>query len=353
MEDVLGEDVRRADATAIRAAFSWAAHDWHRARQLTAKAVTLGTVDDTVAVSSHHLAGLLALGVGRLDEARSQFAAATAALATVPAAAPPFFSAMTICWVTDDRGRHTDTRSPRSRCCLAAESELSRPGATSRQPSRSSSASGVTPSAALGLLQAAARRFDALDDVYGLAYVTGQRAHTLRWIGELEGAIRCFEQVEALRSSLRDVRAVAMAVAGRVIADATLGRGREARHRAGEVVEWMRRTGDIPGIALTLHTAALVEALLGDDSAALPLLSESIRVGEDTLPIHALGWQWLLQCPAHDQRRRHGRSLGRFSVGGRSLRGAGRQARACRRAKAAQSRPDHNHRRLSDRRESQ
>ena len=115
-------------------------------------------------------------------------------------------------------------------------------------------------------------------------------------MGDLEGAIRCFEQVEEFRSSLRDVRAVAMTVAGRVVADAMLGRGGVARRRANEVIDWMRRTGDVPGIALTLHTAALVEALLGDDAAALPLLAESIRVGEDTLPIHALGWQWLLHA---------------------------------------------------------
>ena len=76
---------------------------------LTAEAITLGTVDDTVAVSSQHLAGLLALGVGRLDDATAHFAAATSALGRVPAASPPFFSAMTICWITDDRGRGTDT----------------------------------------------------------------------------------------------------------------------------------------------------------------------------------------------------------------------------------------------------
>ena len=87
-----------------------------------------------------------------------------------------------------------------------------------------------------------------------------------------------------------------MTVTGRIIAEATLGRGRLARQRAGEVIERMRRTGDIPGVALTLHTAALVEALLGDDATALRLLAESIRVGEETLPIHALGWQRLLQA---------------------------------------------------------
>ena len=295
LEEELGDDLRRADSTFVRAVFSWVAHDWHRARQLTAEAITLGTVDDTVAVSAQHLAGLLALGVGRLEDAAAYLAAATTALGRVSPAAPPFFSAMTICWVTDDRGR-VPIPIPEESMLLGG-----RVGAEQARGYLEAATAIVErlmgdTDAALGLLDAAVRRFETLDDVYGLAYATGQRAHTLRWMGDLEGAIRCFEQVEDYRSSLRDVRAVAMAVAGRVVADATLGRGRVARQRAGQIVDWMRRTGDVPGIALTLHTAALVEAFLGDDAAALPLVAESIRVGEDTLPIHALGWQWLLHA---------------------------------------------------------
>ena len=295
LEDVLGNDVRRGDATFLRAVFSWVAHDWPRACQLTDEAIAIGAVDDIIAVSSHHLAGLLALGVGRLNDAAAEFAAATAALAEVTAGAPPFFSAMTICWVTDDRGAVPIP--------VAEESLLlgRRVGAEQARGYLEAVTAIVerlrgNTEAALGLLEDAVQRFAGLDDVYGLAYATGQRAHTLRWMGDPESAIRCFEQVEEYRSSLRDVRAVAMTVAGRVVADAMLGRGRAARRRANEVIDRMRRTGDVPGIALTLHSAALVEALLGDDAAAVPLLAESIRVGEDTLPIHALGWQWLLHA---------------------------------------------------------
>ena len=288
--------MRRADTTLIRAVFRV---DGPRlapgACRLAAEAVALGGVDDTVAASSRHLAGLLALGVGRLDEAAAHFAAGTAALGGVEPAAQPFFSAMTICWVTDHRGLVPIPIAEESMVLgrrVGAEQARGYLEAATAVVERL----GGNDDAALELLDQAVRRFDALGDVYGLAYATGQRAHTLRWKGDLEGAIRCFEQVERFRSSLRDVRAVAMTVAGRVVADAMLGRGEFARRRVGEVVDWMRRTGDVPGIALTLHTAALVEALLGDDAAALPLLAESIRVGEDTLPIHALGWQLLLHA---------------------------------------------------------
>ncbi len=295
VEEALGDGVRRADATAIRAVFAWIAHDWLAASRLAAEAVALGTVDATVAVSSHHVAGLLALGVGRLDEAAAHFAAATTALAAVPANEQPFFSAATICWVTDYRG---PVPVP-----VAEESMLlGRRVGTEQARGYLESATALVErlagnaDTALGLLEVAAARFDALDDVYGSAYAIGQRAHTLRWTGDLEDAIRCFERQERLRSSMRDVRAVAMSVAGRVVVDAMLGRAQSARRRAGEVVDWMRRTGDVPGTALTLHTTALVEALLGNDDAALPPLAESIRVGEDTLPIHALGWQLLFQA---------------------------------------------------------
>jgi hypothetical protein len=295
LEDVLGDDVRRAHATSLRAVFAWMAHDWPRACRLADEAVASGAVDPTVAVSSRHVAGLLALGVGRLEDAAANLAAATSALAAVPATAPPFFSAMTICWVTDDRGAVPVPVAEESMVLgrrVGAEQARGYLEANTAIVERLAGDADAT----LGLLDAAVCRFDALDDVYGLAYATGQRAHTLRWLGDLEGATRCFERVEELRSSLKDVRAVAMAVTGRVVADAMLGRERSARRRAGEVVEWMRRTGDVPGIALTLHTAALVEALLGHDEAALPLLAESIQVGADTLPIHALGWQLLLHA---------------------------------------------------------
>jgi predicted ATPase/DNA-binding SARP family transcriptional activator len=295
LEETLGDDVRRADATCLRAVFAWMAHDWPRACRLAAEVLALGTLDPTVAVSSRHLAGLLALSVGHLDDATAHLAAATTALASVPATAPPFFSAMTICWITDHRGAIPVP--------IAEESMLlgRRVGAEQARGYLEAATAIVervdnNAAAALELLEAAVRRFDALGDVYGLAYATGQRAHTLRWMGDLEGAICCFERVEELRAALKDVRAVAMSVAGRVVADAMLGRGQLARRRAGEVVDWMRRTGDVPGMALTLHAAALVEVLLGDDTAALPLLAESIRVGENTLPIHALGWQWLLHA---------------------------------------------------------
>jgi uridylate kinase len=75
-----------------------------------------------------------------------------------------------------------------------------------------------------------------------------------------------------------------------------LGRAAPARRRIAEVVERMRRTGDVPGIAMTLHNAALVEAVLGADDTAIPLLAESIATGAETLPIYSIGWRHLLQA---------------------------------------------------------
>ncbi len=291
----LGDDLHRADAICLNAIFAWLAHDWPRTRRLAAEALTVGHVDATVAVSSGHVAGLLALSVGQLKPAAAQLAAATTALDGVPTTTRPFFSAMSICWVTDDRGAVPIP--------IAEESMLlgRRVGAEQARGYLEAAAAIVErlsgrPDGALGLLDQAIDRFDALDDTYGLAYALSQRAHTQRWIGDLDGAIRCFGQVEALRSSLRDVRAIAMAVSGRVVAEASLGRADLARRRAAEVVDGMRRSGDVPGVALTMHTAGLVEALLGGDAAALELVAESIRVGEATLPLHALGWQWLLKA---------------------------------------------------------
>ena len=140
----------------------------------------------TLGVSAHHFAGLLALAVGDLERAREEFEAALRALEHVPTSTPPFFTAITVCWVVDDRG---STLLP-----VGEDSMLlgRRVGAEQAHGHIAAAAaiverlSGRIPSA-LELLDDACRRFAALGDVYGQAYATGQRGHTLRWAGDFDG----------------------------------------------------------------------------------------------------------------------------------------------------------------------
>ena len=76
---------------------------------------------------------------------------------------------------------------------------------------------------ALALLDDAIARFTALGDTFGIGYALGQRGHTLRWAGDLAGALACFDAAEQVHRSLRDLRSIAMAVAGRSYVAALLG----------------------------------------------------------------------------------------------------------------------------------
>jgi tetratricopeptide (TPR) repeat protein len=291
----VGDEAARADATGSRAIFALLGHDWDRARELSAAAVDLAGVDPTVAASAHHFAGLLALGVGELDAAAQHFVAASDALATVPGSARPFFSVVCPSTVTDVRG---EVPIP-----MGEDSMLLGRRVGTAQARAYVAAAGATVErlagrldTALALLDEATDRFGALGDVYGTAYATNQRAHALRWSGDLEAAVECFARAEELRASLRDLRAVAMSAAGRVVVDAMLGRADAARRRAAEVIGEMRRTGDVPGTALMLNNTALVEAVLGADDVAASLMADSLATGAETLAVYGIGWQCLFHA---------------------------------------------------------
>jgi tetratricopeptide (TPR) repeat protein len=234
----------------------------------------------------------LAIAVAELDRARELFDAAERALAHVPTAAPPFFTAITVCWVIDNRGAMLLPVGEDSMLLgrrVGAEQARGHIAAAAAIVER---LSGRIPSA-LELLDDAGSRFAALGDVYGHAYVTGQRGHTLRWAGDFDAAVRCFDDAEALRVSVRDVRAIAMATAGRSFAEALSGRVADARRGISEAIERMRQTGDVPGVALTLNNAALVEMIAGDPEHALDYLGEVLSFGQ-AVPVHVHGWHCFL-----------------------------------------------------------
>ena len=165
------------------------AYEWERSRSLAADTEASADLDPTVAVSSHHFAGLLALAVGDLDTASSRFDAARVALDQVPESTPPFFTTITVCWVVDDRGPVP---------LAVGEDSMLLGRRVGAQQARGHIAAAVAVverlagriDEALGLLDDAQRSFASMGDVYGQAYIVGQRGHTLRCAGDLEHAVR-------------------------------------------------------------------------------------------------------------------------------------------------------------------
>ena len=148
---------------------------------------------------------------------------------------------------------------------------------------------------ALALLDDAIARFTAVGDTFGIGYALGQRGHTLRWAGDLAGALACFDAAEQVHRSLRDLRSIAMAVAGRSYVAALLGEATIARRHVHEAVSMMERTGDIAGVAHTLNIQGLIELELGAVDAALPPLERSLLLADrGSRRSYAIGWEYLL-----------------------------------------------------------
>ena len=136
---------------------------------------------------------------------------------------------------------------------------------------------GGRPDLALALLDDAIARFGAVGDIYGTGYALGQRGHTLRWAGDLTGALAAFDAAEQIHRSLRDLRSTAMTVAGRSYVAALLGESAVARRHVQEAVSMMERSGDLAGVAHTLDIHTLVELELGAVDAALVPWSGACR----------------------------------------------------------------------------
>ena len=108
------------------------------------------------------------------------------------------------------------------------------------------------------------------------------------------GRSACFDAAEQVHRSLRDLRSIAMAVAGRSYVAARLGEATVARRHVQEAVSMMERSGDIAGVAHTLNTQALIELELGAVAAALPPLERALLLPERVTPPYAIGWEYLL-----------------------------------------------------------
>ena len=133
-----------------------------------------------------------------------------------------------------------------------------------------------------------------MGDTFGTGYALGQRGHTLRWAGDLTGALACFDAAERVHRSLRDLRSIAMAVAGRSYVAALQGEATIARRHVQEAVSMMERSGDIAGVAHTLNIQGLIELELGVVDAALPPLERALLLPDVVRPSYAIGWQYLL-----------------------------------------------------------
>src|SRR5262249_13232008 len=259
----VGDVVEVALARYDQAIFNLLAHEWERAQAVSAEIGSRAISGGTGAVVAHHFAGLLTLAVGDHDRAGERFSSAQVALGGVPTATAPFFTPVTVCWVVDDRGpvplpigedsmllgRRVGAEQARGHIELAM-------AVVERLSGRIDDA--------LAVLADATDRFAAVDDAYGQAFAAGQRGHTLRLAGDGQGRPRSFDEAEALRVSVRDVRAIAMTTAGRSVAEALIGRTTDARRGISDMVEWMRRTGDVPGTAFMLHNAAVIELVAGE-----------------------------------------------------------------------------------------
>ena len=246
------------------------------------------------AVGSSHFAAIVAMALGQVDDARSRVHDAIAALDDIPETAPPFFTTLTASWIVDDRGavplpvaeetmllgRVVGAAQARGHLAVAAALAERLGGRTDL---------------ALALLDDAIARFGAVGDVYGTGYALGQRGHTLRWAGDLAGALAAFDAAEQIHRSLRDLRSTAMTVAGRSYVAALLGESAAARRHVQEAVSMMERSGDLAGVAHTLDIEALIELELGAVDAALIPLERSVPLAQRSgTPVYAIGWQHLL-----------------------------------------------------------
>ena len=298
--DAENDPVAAAHARHQRALLAFIAGDWAAA---ASGEVSLGPSADlpamhAVTASAQHLAGVIALSRGDGAAALEQLDAAHRSLSLAPAAAPPYFVAVTIAWTVDERadppllfgedtllvGRRIGTEQAVAHVAVAA--------ALARRLAGDSET-------ALALLDDATARFVALEDQYGTAYAAAQRGHTLRWAGDFAAADEAFAESERLRRAMRDHRAVAMTLGGRALAAAAAGGGDKARSWAREAVQMMERSGDNPGVALTATDLGTVELLLGDRAAASGWFDRAAELSEMPGGHRAYGWVRLVQAWLH------------------------------------------------------
>ncbi|HEY5881284.1 MAG TPA: hypothetical protein VIU11_20390 [Nakamurella sp.] len=212
--DLIGEfgaPGERAHAKHQRAVLTFMAGDWDSAMAQTGEGLAQADDFPDVTASARHFAGVLALSRGEPEAAKDHFEAALRVLDRVGDDAPPFFVAITMGWVVDERndpplpfGEETVLLGRRVGSGQAVGHVRIAIALTERLAGRCESAlAGIDRSRIL---------FHTLGDRYGEAYAWAQRGHTLRWAGEHAEADRCLAISESIRRELRDHRAVAMSL---------------------------------------------------------------------------------------------------------------------------------------------
>jgi predicted ATPase/DNA-binding SARP family transcriptional activator len=299
-----GDRAQLAAAHHQQTVLAFMSGDWPRTDALQAQTLVEAAGVPSVLTSTLHVAAILALSRGELENAGRRLADAGAALAAVPESADPFLITMSLAFVMERRAGWTYVIGEET---MWLARRVGRAQATAHLLlTRAMHARlGGDLDGSLQLLDAAASAFRSLGDRYGQALTVAQRGHALRWVGDCDASRSCFEAAEALRRTLGDLRGVALALDGQALADAVDGRSERALLLGQRALAGMRRGGDVAGIGLAAWNLAAVHVLLGDLPAAAELLEHPAVRPDSPGWQRAIGWNRLLLA---DIRRRLGDS---------------------------------------------
>lgn len=290
-----GTPDEHAHALHHQALMTFMAGNWDLAQAQVDTALRVSEPFPSVTASVQHFAGILAMWRGDMAAARQRFAAAAEQLESVPDEIPPFFIAMSLGWVVDER---TDPPIP-----IAEETIVFGPRITARQARGHVQLAvalierlGGRTEVALDVIDDALAGFRAAGDDLGAAYALAQQGHTLRWAQRYQEADDCLLESEILRRNLSDQRGMALSLSGRAVTAAAAGAQDEARTLCREAVALMDRSSDTPGLMVTTVNRAIVELLSTDLSAAQTWLRRGIQLFPVPGAQGALGWLHLLRA---------------------------------------------------------
>jgi predicted ATPase/DNA-binding SARP family transcriptional activator len=290
-----GEPAERAHGYHQRALLTFMAGDWDLAQLQSDEAFRVTAGLPGVTASMQHFAGVLALGRGEIDVARTRFEAALQALQQVPDDAPPFFIAMSLGWAVDER-RDPPLPFAEETVLFGRRVGAQQAGGYVRLASALSERLAGQINTAFGLIDDAYARFHGVDDHYGEAYALSQRGHVLRWIAQYVEADRCLQASESLRRELRDKRALAMALGSRALNAASAGVADQARALGRYSLAMMEESGDIAGVSVSRANLAVAELLLADLPGALTWLDRALAVFPIPGGHRSLGWLHLVRA---------------------------------------------------------
>jgi tetratricopeptide (TPR) repeat protein len=290
-----GAPEEQAHARHQKALMTFMAGNWELAQAQIDDALRASVAFPAVTASAQHFAGVLAMWRGEMEVARTRFDAALRALERVPVDTPPFFIAMSIGWVIDER---TDPPMPFAEETILFGRRVGAQQATGHVQLAIALIERLTGpiAVALAVIEKALAGFRAVNDRYGEAYALAQQGHTLRWAARYQEADRCLRQSESLRRDLCDQRATSISLGGRAVTAASAGASDRARTLGHEALTLMERSGDTPGLMVATVNMAVAELLSADLRAAETWLQRGIRLFPIPGAQGALGWLQLLRA---------------------------------------------------------